>query len=319
MAKIIDDNLKKEIIEKYKSKSIREIGSELHISNDRIKRVLVDNDITIKKGGLQNNSLIYSEDIVKLYSEGISINQLCTKYDSSYFTIKKILENNNIKVRSLEESKESQNVDNNFFSVIDTEEKAYILGLLYADGTISPNRKKKTDYVMSVGFKDEDRYLLDKIRIAMKSNHKIISINRESSFSNKKFGFSRISISSKQIYNDLLELGMDTKNNIPNISKELINHFVRGVFDGDGCISISKRGDTDMHIMGTENFLNQLNEYIGFHDPVFIRGIYRVRKSGKLNAMKFSNYIYNNSHIYLERKFNKFCCLEPSLLKTQDN
>ena len=52
-------------------------------------------------------------------------------------------------------------VDTNFFSNIDTKEKAYILGFAFADGSINPNRKNKKSYCFSLSIMESDKYLLE--------------------------------------------------------------------------------------------------------------------------------------------------------------
>lgn len=316
MKKNIDINI---VINMYKEGySIRSIGSKLHIDQRRVRKVLLENNIKINKGGLKNNCLINKDNIIREYNNGASINSLICKYNTNYLTIKTMLDENHIHVRNLEETLVSKSVNINYFDVIDTEEKAYILGLAYADGSISFNRKIKTSYCFSIGFKEGDQYILDKIKKSMNSTHSITYIPSKKQGYKSNNGFYRLAITSKQIFNSLLKLGMKDKNSIPNIPNELLHHFIRGIFDGDGCISISSRGDIDMHIMGNENFLNELNKHIHFNKPTLVRNIYRIRKSGRLNAIKFSNYIYKDATIYLERKYNKFAVLSQKLQKTQD-
>ena len=146
----------------------------------------------------------------------------------------------------------------------------------------------------------------------MNCKHRIYITHGNSRYS--KNGQCVLSITSKQIYQDLLSLGMDKKMHIPKMSQELIPHFIRGYFDGDGCVSVSKRNDIEMKILGTESFLNELNQYINFSQSRYKRNIYEIRKGGINNALSFYKYIYKDASIYLERKYYKFYCrLRPKL------
>ena len=318
----VSKELENEILILYKqTKNMHEVRRKLNIGFRKIKKVLDDNNI-YRKGGTQNNCLGKEDEIIKKYLSGISKHKLREEYKTNEKTINNILESNNIKIRTHLESKQNKNLKHDFFSDIDTEAKAYILGLAFADGSISPERRIKTSYVFQISFKEEDKYLLDYIKENLCYDGNLYYVpSKEKIIRNKKVyssGQYMLHIPSKQLVNDLEKLGMSKKDKFPNIREDLISHFIRGVFDGDGCISISKRGDIEIFIMGTENFLNETNKYINFNKPKFTRGIYKSRKSGRLNAIKFANYIYENANIYMKRKYNKFAVLSQKLQKTQD-
>ena len=90
------------------------------------------------------------------------------------------------------------------------------------------------------------------------------------------------------------------------LEENLIKHFIRGYFDGDGCVSVSKRNDIEIKILGTESFLNELNQYINFSCVRYKKGIYEIRKGGVNNALRFYKYIYQDATIYLKRKYKKY-------------
>ena len=102
----------------------------------------------------------------------------------------------------------------------------------------------------------------------------------------------------------------------PNLSmfsnKQLIIPFIRGYFDGDGCITTYKTGNyNNLHvsILGTTEMLNPIVEMfyprklIKNHDKNDFTFVYKL---GALKAAGFLNTIYYNATIYLDRKFNKF-------------
>lgn len=129
-------------------------------------------------------------------------------------------------------------VDDDFFKVIDTEEKAYILGFFFADGTTMEFNGK----LIGVSFTqlEQDVDILEKIKSAMKSSNVFY---KETQKTNEKTKY-KLSIRSKQLAKRVRELGAGPKKSLTlkfpdeNIfkSKDLIRHFIRGYFDGDGCI-----------------------------------------------------------------------------------
>lgn len=244
---------------------------------------------------------LHKDEIIEKYKSGISQRKICEEYGICRNTLRKRLNTYNIPIRNIQEVNVSNSVNINFFDNIDTEEKAYILGFSYADGSICPNRKKKTSYIYSLSIKYDDKYLLEQILHIMDSTHNIQEI--KATDSNYGTGVQcHVNITCKQIHNRLEKLGMSNKKHIPNIPEHLIHHFIRGVFDGDGCVSISNRGDIEMYIMGEESFLQEVNNYIDFNEPKFYNNIYKARKSGRLNAIKFYEYIYKDATIFLKRK-----------------
>lgn len=123
-------------------------------------------------------------------------------------------------------------VDSEFFDTINTEEKAYVLGFILADGHISKRN------ALMFGLKSDDIDVLYKIRAAMKSTHNI-------KISEKK-NAALLSICCAHIGKRLNELGvyhdktfsLKIQNIVSQIPQELECHFVRGLFDGDGGLGI---------------------------------------------------------------------------------
>lgn len=104
---------------------------------------------------------------------------------------------------------------------------------------------------------------------------------------------------------------------IPDIPKELVKHFIRGLFDADGCISIGKRYKMDIHInlTGYKPFIEDINKFLVENDILDHYNKLHERNNnivcmgynGKY-AVYFLNYIYKDIKIYLDRKYNKFYC-----------
>lgn len=96
-------------------------------------------------------------------------------------------------------------------------------------------------------------------------------------------------------------------------NKDLIRHFIRGYFDGDGCISQyvrTKVVSPHVELIGTKPFINKIIEYSGingiiYHDKRHNDNTFSLRFS-KNSGIDFINYLYDNCNIYLNRKYSKY-------------
>lgn len=129
----------------------------------------------------------------------------------------------------------------------------------------------------------------------------------------------RLSVYSKEIHKDLINLGcIPNKSpilNFPNfLNKRFIRHFIRGYFDGDGCICISNNKG-HFNLLGNKTFLEEVQrnlcDNIKIYTPTSIskkssENIYVFQKSSNMQLKKLFEYLYEDTNIYLERKFIKF-------------
>lgn len=217
-------------------------------------------------------------------------------------------------------------MDYNYFDTIDTEEKAYWLGFLFADGNISKSsymRKngkiKNGVYKIEVSLKSEDTEHLEKFAKALNYN-KPIKISK-ASFDKKRC---RLQFNNKHMWTTLNALGCTPNKsltlNFPKLemfkNKWLIYSFIRGYVDGDGNIGFCDKNHTKMQlrILGTAEFLTKLQQQLPLEcDNKLIKdgNIYQLIFNAKRGAYVCS-ILYKGSSIYLNRKFSlyeKYCRL----------
>lgn len=225
-------------------------------------------------------------------------------------------------------------LNENVFNKIDDEKSAYFLGLIYADGNIFKN-KTWDSWTLSCCQSEKDMDIILKLQNFLQTNRKINeNIIKENTYYT-------ISINSKQICLDLKKLGVSENKSLvlkfPTfISDELMPHFIRGYFDGDGSIWEGKRkkmivknekkpGTTRERIIhnvkfsftGSETFIPDLQNYLIEHCG-FTKTKLNYSKSkaehkhcmleysGRKNIYKLYEYMYSNATIFGERKKNKF-------------
>lgn len=200
-------------------------------------------------------------------------------------------------------------VNDNFFNQIDTELKAYLLGYLIADGCI----EEKSNRIL-LGCNPADLYVIQlfktyvcpinkitlrktKVKLSFMSKH-MVQILKD-----------RYKIIGRKTYNYDFDFPFET------IPPHLINHFIRGVIDGDGCFSFSKKEGRILRlsIVGTQRYflqslINILNKDIKATNYFYQKGNcftvgLNIKKS---DEEKIYNYLYTNSFFFLERKRSKF-------------
>lgn len=201
-------------------------------------------------------------------------------------------------------------LDQTFFEKIDTEEKAYILGLMYSDGNVSWNDIRH-QYEFCITLHKKDSYLLKKITDILGSNAPL-------KFQNNAC---LIKFSSKKMCQDLINLGCVPRKSLvikfptsQQVPKELLNHFIRGVFDGDGTISKkTNRNAYRVGFCGSKDFILSLlqelkncnikgNYLRNYNNPLFKELIYNRLE----DVQNLYEIMYKNSTIYLDRKKERF-------------
>lgn len=194
------------------------------------------------------------------------------------------------------------NIDENYFDAIDTQNKAYILGFIYADGCLSKN---KSEIIIKLHHKDED--ILNIIKSELKSEH---PIKRITSYKNHQSVFS---FSSKKLYNGLSKIGLTPSKtftiNFPKLNDELIRHFIRGYFDGDGCLykgGKNKKLNFFNIFTASFDFKEGICDYLSRNKieyKIYHRDSgYSININKKESSDIFYNLIYSDAEIYMERK-----------------
>ena len=199
-------------------------------------------------------------------------------------------------------------VNNEYFKSIDCENKAYILGFLITDGTISTKKQR-----LVLKLKESDKYILEFINKEIAGEYKISADS--STLRGKTFQSFRLEIHSPELVKQLQQLGLCTnktsKEILPTIPDNLMSHLIRGIFDGDGSCSVRKDkiGKAEMlnvNICSTsKSFLESIQTYCGgniYLEPRVGLNMYRLVFTSKESRFIFHDYIYKDATVYLTRK-----------------
>lgn len=199
-------------------------------------------------------------------------------------------------------------VNERYFENIDTENKAYILGFISADGNISKGG-------LRVRLKGSDKDILEKIKVELESTHRIKKYM--SKIKEKSYETCDLSIYSKKLINSLEVYGViENKYNkvfIPNIKDELKVFWIKGYFDGNGTIDLHSKKYPRVRIASANKDLlldinNFLNKKIGTRktnaSKIKNKECYETYFMSE-DVVKIYEVFYKDS-ICLERKFLKF-------------
>lgn len=273
---------------------------------DRKIGIYVIRKLLKKRGLLKKHKKLYDfdkEKVQELRNQGFSL-----EYISDFFKVSDASIGNFMRKHNLERRVARHNIDDNYFETIDSEFKSYILGFILGDGCVDSERNKIT-----ISLQDRDSDILQKIKTELKFSGEIKFKKRtRESWKDQKY----LSFSSKKIKEDLLKLGVGPRKSltcdIPNIafSDELFRHFLRGLSDADGTISLTKSGFV-WGLCSSEKVNLYITDYLKNKLDIksytrFSKNCYYMNVSKKNNVLKILNWMYKDSNIYLNRKYNKY-------------
>jgi hypothetical protein len=255
--------------------------------------------------------------IIEYFKKVNSTVKTAKKFGYSNSGIHQILKRNGLKGLDKSETQRKHTFNQEYFENIDTEGKAYWLGFLYADGYIGKNNNEVT-----LALSSKDRKHIEKFSNSIDSTYTI----RDKFVKSGKFigkNYSVLSVFSSKTKSDLIDKGcFNCKSLIlkfpTKVPDELVHHFIRGYFDGDGSVFISKEKhhrsgkiENIIHcrILGTYDFISEMNKFLGF-DSIVVKkyknsdkkNMYEFVIKRKVRCEKLMNYLYKNANVYLERK-----------------
>lgn len=270
------------------------------------------------------------KEICKRYKAGESINDIAAKTGHGSKTIQQLLIKNGFTIRVAGEHSIRYKINKYFFDIIDTEEKAYWLGFLYADGNVryKGDGKNRRSNMMQICLAPVDTHHVEALRKALGSTHPIV---------NDRSG-PRLIVCNQYLAWALEDLGMMPRKSLtltfPSLSQvplKFVRHFIRGYFDGDGCITAStnKKGEThwNFNIISTKPFLEVLRDHLvkyglprtslcqekrSGNGKIFTLRIggyvprFRMRDAQTCSALKLYHFLYDDATVWLDRKRDRF-------------
>lgn len=251
------------------------------------------------------------KEIIEFYqSYPMAIKTVCEKFNLSSPTVGKILKDVPRYPKALIFS---PNLKEDFFDEIDTEEKAYFLGLMISDGNVF-NDETGRQASISITLDSNDEYILNAFRDALGASTSISHDGR---------GCSQIAVRSNKLAESLAHYGVVPRKShvtyLPlNIPKEMFSHLIRGIFDGDGSIQAHQHGTRFLHGFGFCGSHRLMQDIVDFFQKYLkLMGAIAVYdyKGKELSEFKlqtvqdmytFGEWMYKDASIYLKRKRDKY-------------
>lgn len=264
------------------------------------------------------------QEIAKIYKSGISTRAIARIYGLSGKTVViAALKRTGTKQRSPAERNRKHYIDPHTFDVIDTQEKAYWWGFIYADGYVGRERS------LAVTLKRSDINHLIELKTFLKAEHPVKRCIQKTN--GKGYPTAQFYATDQHLGKRLVELGITVrrkeffkvKHNLPS---ELAQHWIRGVFDGDGHVSTIGSRRPEVNFSGNIEMLRFIREAL--HEGTGLRADQLIYKhsfadltylayTGRLQDKAIGEFLYKNATIYLERKWDRFqkFNIEPKPLK----
>lgn len=255
-------------------------------------------------------------EIINRYKDGLSLDKLSALYSIYGRTnIYNLLRDNNV-MRNNSEMGRKYFYDRDYFKVIDSEEKAYWLGFIYADGYIVNGIKGKNKDSLGITLKNQDIEHIEKFKRSIKSNHPINIYKTK-----YDTDCARIIIQDEELVDDLIKLGVLRNKSLilkfPErniVNDKFIYHFIRGYFDGDG--SFKRKGKNqkgyDFSLLGTFEFLSEVKRHLIIDNEIRKcnknnnSNNYHLTFGGNKKVKQVSKLLYENANIYLDRKYKRY-------------
>ena len=281
----------------------------------------------IRRMGLKSNcNRTMTPDSIKIikekYLEGETIEEITDKYFKDKYCSGEI----NMVLRKLGITRPNgtqAKINHDYFENIDSEHKAYWLGFIYADGSITKKVYEKGSYTyrLRMELMFEDKYILEQMALDLESDLKPKEYyNNTSHFEgyNKPKHTAYIMFSSKKMGEDLVKLGvMPNKTlilkSLPSIPDNLMKHFIRGYFDGDGSVYLTKDNTIKTAFYGTHDFINSIQDFLIKELDLTKKKITDQKEANvsfvgmaKQESEKIYHYMYDEATIFLNRKYEKY-------------
>lgn len=200
--------------------------------------------------------------------------------------------------------------DHDFFKIIDTEEKAYWLGFISSDGTIFKTKEK--GYLLRIELNQIDVDHLRKFKAAIKSEHNTYSRKHYDKRTGKNYNSVEFKITSVELYADLEKLGIKTIRQFDFVPPNLLNHFIRGLIDGDGSFGFNYR-NRNPYLSFVDGNYELVKKVLKVFEWVAKSGKHKILKSSKnswvlhitgtYQVPNILGWMYRDSTVYLERKY----------------
>ena len=297
--------------------SIQQIVKQTHHSSITISKVLHNHGIDVGLGLKQYKPTLEEiEKVKQIINNHGSIREASRIIGRDQTIIKRIIQDNNL---IYDYRPYNKNLKHDFFDIIDSQEKAWLLGFLFTDGSV---RKVGNSYQIRLSIQLKDEEIINKIKNWLNIDGKTHYDKRE----NKEC--CGIEFASKNIFDKIKKYGIipnktyETKQlYIEKIPLKYQKAYVRGLFDGDGGLSFTGVNDvavdfTSHYYQIVEQFQSYIDEHISKeqHNKITTNSSKsRCVWRGRLQVLKILDWLYEDATVFLKRKYDKYLWIKSTL------
>jgi hypothetical protein len=203
-----------------------------------------------------------------------------------------------------------------FFSIIDSEEKAYWLGFIAADGSVSINPSNNSCEV-AIKLQGNDAEHLKKFNKAISGNVPVTTGERPNPFDpSKTYKYAEIRLYSQTMAHDLEKYNIHPNKSLDIEPPKSLNntlfmpHYIRGYYDGNGCVIQNGAYISCDFTTGSASMAKALQAILAknnIRSSIYQERLntYRIRMHGLQNCDNFLRYIYTGASVWLDRKYTK--------------
>ena len=284
----------------------QEIADIYQCSQNTISRVMQNIGLSVRPNGLTKEQV---EQMYELYKKGFRLPQIADIYNVDRHTIGRAFKKNGFVT-----DRKTYHCDEHYFDNINTQDKAYIIGLLWADGCNQLERG-----IVTIQLQERDQKILEQsknVSCNERPLHKTELNNRNPNWQNSI----RLTWQSRHMAEILNNYGMVPRKSLvlefPDwLDESLYPHFIRGYMDGDGSIYYSQQRNVfRASMIGTKMFVDivkDICEKVGVKTSLYHKNehndiTYNLYTTSNSGTFTFLNWIYKDANLKLERKYNKY-------------
>jgi hypothetical protein len=197
---------------------------------------------SLKKRGININTrrIVLAEErdkMVSMYLDGFSSWEIARHFGFLNVCVIKNLNKAGIVLRNRSDAAKTYSVNREYFKQVETKEKAYIYGLICSDGNMSKDS-------FTLAFQEKDKYILDLVKAELEFTGPINFRKKQAA---NKQNMWALRVHDKEFCSHLKAIGIverkTSKISFPDfLDESLIQYFILGICDGDGCISYDLNG-----------------------------------------------------------------------------
>lgn len=243
------------------------------------------------------------QELKQQYAKGYSQSKIANKFGVSREVIIRWMKEENIPTR-----KRIYSIQEDYFKNIETEEQAYWLGFLSADGYVHEERGEIT-----LELQENDKEHIQKFAKAIQSNKPLMEIRCGE---NKEFLHYRFTIKCRKMVDDLKKYNVCQRKSLtftpPELPEDFVPYWILGYMDGDGCIYGAK-GRVKINFVGTLATLQFIKTFFSSFNQICLEHNCQNTYSFTLEVAKSETFLremnYNNLYYALERKKKRYASI----------